>query len=151
MAEASRRAARPPGKGGLANTLFVVGPAGAMPPELRGAACLVTIALPWGSLLRGCVGLDAGIAAGILGLLAANGKLELILAPAERDHLAGVPTDPAALEAAVRGTFEAHRLVFVEARPVTVEELRASGSSWARRLLREGRDRQATLIRFTSP
>jgi 16S rRNA (adenine(1408)-N(1))-methyltransferase len=151
MAEASRRAARAPRKGGLANALFVVAAAAALPAELAGVARLVTITFPWGSLLRGCVGREGDVAAGIRGLLAANGGLELILAPADRDHLDGVPTDPACLVEAVRRTFEAQGLALVEGSPATGEELRASGSTWARRLVREDRDRRAILLRFVSP
>jgi 16S rRNA (adenine(1408)-N(1))-methyltransferase len=52
MSEASRRAARKPGKGGLPNALFVVAAAESLPCELDGLVDAVTIQLPWGSLLR---------------------------------------------------------------------------------------------------
>ena len=70
MAEASRRAARPARRGGLPNALFVVAAAEAPPPELHGLADLVTITLPWGSLLRGALALDDAVAAGIARLVA---------------------------------------------------------------------------------
>ena len=63
MAEASRRAARPARRGGLPNALFVVAAAEALPPELDGVADVVTIQLPWGSLLRGALALDEDVAA----------------------------------------------------------------------------------------
>jgi 16S rRNA (adenine(1408)-N(1))-methyltransferase len=151
MADASRRAARASRKGGISNALFVVAAAASMPVELTGVATLVTITFPWGSLLRGCVGLDGDVAGGIRGLLGAAGRFELILAPADRDRLEGVPTDPTAVVGATRKTFETLGLGFVEGRPATAEELRGSNSSWARRLIREGRGRQAILIRFASP
>ncbi len=62
MAEASRRAAGPARRGGVSNALFVVASAEALPPELDGVADLVTIHLPWGSLLRGALALDEAVA-----------------------------------------------------------------------------------------
>ncbi len=55
MAEASRRAARPAARGGVANALFVVAAAERPPIELLGIADEVTINFPWGSLLRGAL------------------------------------------------------------------------------------------------
>jgi 16S rRNA (adenine(1408)-N(1))-methyltransferase len=46
MAEASRRAAAKPRRGGLPNALFVVAAAEALPPELAGVAELVTAHFP---------------------------------------------------------------------------------------------------------
>ncbi len=151
MAEASRRAAGPARKGGLENALFAVAAAAAPAAELLGVAWLVTITFPWGSLLRGCLGTDGAVAAGIGSLLAPGAELRVILAPADRDRLAGLPTVPAAVIAAARVTFETLGLTLLEGRPATAEELHRSHSSWSRRLLPDGRDRQATLVRFKSP
>ena len=87
MIEASRRAAGPARRGGLPNALFVVAAAEAMPPELNGVAEVVTIHLPWGSLLRGALAIDEAVAAGIAGLVAPGGRVEILLAPATRDQL----------------------------------------------------------------
>src|SRR5436190_16837280 len=65
MLEASRRAARAPKKGGLANALFVVSAVEAIPEELAEIADDIRIAFPWGSLLRGVVGADDHVLAGI--------------------------------------------------------------------------------------
>ncbi len=46
IAEASRRAAAKPGRGGLPNALFVVAAAEALPRELDGVADLVTAHFP---------------------------------------------------------------------------------------------------------
>ena len=134
MAEASRRAARAARKGGLENARFVLAAAESLPPELARRAALVTVLFPWGSLLRGCVGLDEAVARGIAGLVAPGGVLELLLAPAERDGLAGVPTTQEAVIAAATRTFEAHGLEVVVARMATPAEIAGTGSSWARRL-----------------
>ena len=151
MAEASRRAARNARKGGLGNALFVVAAAEAVPKDLGGVARSVTVTLPWGSLLRGCLGAEPAVTLGVRSLLAADGTLTLLLAPSDRDRLPGLPTAPAAVVAAARAAFEATGLAFVEGRMASPAELSASGSAWARRLMRDGRDRRAALIRFASP
>lgn len=156
MAEASRRAARTAGKGGLANARFAVASAESLPPELDGVANAVTVHFPWASLLRGCLGLDTTAAAGIAGLIAPDGSLELLLAPAARDGLDGIPTAVDEVAAAVAQAFAQHALEITVARPATAAELRASGSTWARRLglTRAGQSgnaaagRQATLVRL---
>lgn len=139
MAEASRRAARAARKGGLDNARFVLAAAESLPAELAGQAALVTVLFPWGSLLRGCVGLDDAVACGVAGLVARGGVLELLLAPAERDGLAGVPTSQSAVAEAATRTFAAHGLEVVVARAATPAEIAATGSSWARRLGVAGR------------
>ena len=134
MAESSRRAARSTRKGGLVNARFVLAAAESLPPELAGRASLVTVRFPWGSLLRGCLGLDDAVAAGLAGLVARRGMLELLLAPADRDGLAGVPTDADEIVRAGVAAFERHGLVPALGRAATPAEVTATGSSWARRL-----------------
>lgn len=152
MAEASRRAAGPPRKGGLPNAAFVLAAAEAMPEVFCGAAQRVTVQFPWGSLLRGCIGGEARVAAGIAGLLAPGGALQLLLAPSVRDGLDGVPVEAVELVAAVRRTFAAHGLELDLARPATDAEVVASGSSWARRLRSQRpSDRAVMLMRLARP
>ena len=143
MAEASRRAARSPRKGGLANAAFVVAAAEAPPTELAGLAHLVTVQLPWGSLLRGVVGRDVAVAAGLAGLVKEQGVLELLLAPMDRDGLDGVPTTPYALVEGAAAAFAPHGFAVDLVCERSAAEIRASGSTWARRL-----DRGATFIRL---
>jgi 16S rRNA (adenine(1408)-N(1))-methyltransferase len=145
MIESSRRAARPARKGGFPNAAFVLAAAEAPPAELAATATLVTVQFPWGSLLRGCLGADQRVARGITALLAPCGALELLLAPAQRDGLDDLPTDPRGVIEAAESAFVAHGLCPVEARPATYDEIRASASTWARRL---GTDRRAALIRL---
>jgi 16S rRNA (adenine(1408)-N(1))-methyltransferase len=149
MAEASRRAAGPGRKGGLENVLFVLAAAEAPPEELRELAGRVTVLFPWGSLLRGCLGGDAAVARGIAELVAPGGVLDLLVAAADRDGLDGLPTDLAAVTAAATGTFHALGLRLVEARAASDAEVRASGSTWARRLLSNPATRRQVLaMRF---
>jgi 16S rRNA (adenine(1408)-N(1))-methyltransferase len=135
MAEASRRAARAARRGGLRNAMFVTGTAASIPAPLRGLAAQVTVRFPWASLLRGCLGADETVACGVASLVAAGGTLELLLAPAARDRLDGLPTEAAAVLAAARATFERQGLGCLEARDATADEIRSSGSTWAKRLL----------------
>jgi 16S rRNA (adenine(1408)-N(1))-methyltransferase len=136
MAEASRRAARPARKGGLENARFVLAAAEAAPPELCGVASRVTVLLPWGSLLRGCLGLDDAVTAGVAGLVAHGGALELLLAPQARDGLDGVPTTEAGVVDAAARAFASHGLEVLVGRLAAADEVAASGSTWARRLRR---------------
>ena len=57
----------------------------------------------------------------------------------------GVPPVPPA--AALAAAYGAHGLSVLETRPATPEEVRASGSSWAKRL-RAATARPVTVIRF---
>jgi len=143
MAEASRRAARSDRKGGLPNAAFVLAAAESPPAELTGLADLLTVRFPWGSLLRGVVGRDAAVAAGVAELVKPDGAIELIVAPIERDGLDGLPTSTDGLIAGAATAFAAHGFVVAGTRELTPTEARATGSTWARRL-----DRPATLIRL---
>lgn len=87
LADTSRRAARAQKKGGLPNTLFLAEGAEQLPGPLAGRANLVTIALPWGSLLRGLLSADTTLVAAITGCLRPDGEIEMLLS--------AVATDPA--------------------------------------------------------
>jgi 16S rRNA (adenine(1408)-N(1))-methyltransferase len=143
MAESSRRAARAVRKGGRPNAAFLVASAEAPPAELSGRAELVTVQLPWGSLLRGVVGDDQAVAAGLAGLVTTTGALELLLAPMQRDGLGGIPTSQGGLVDGAGAAFAPHGFEVAFVRALTPAEIRVSGSTWARRL-----DRPATLIRL---
>lgn len=149
MIEASRRAAGRPVKGGLPNVLFVVGVLETPPPELTGRAALVTVSFPWGSLLRGCLGDDDTVARGIASLVAPGGAIELTLAPSERDGLELIPIESAAIGAVVARTFAPLGFGVGQPVPVSLEDLRATRSTWARRLAGPT-DRRALRIRITS-
>jgi len=141
MAESSRRAAGADLKGGRPNARFVVAAAEQPPSVLAGAAGLVTVRFPWGSLLRGVLGLDAPVADGIASLVAHGGMVEVLLAPSARDGLDRIDGLDAwvggsdELGRSVEGAFAPHGMRLVEARPATDAEIRASGSTWAKRLL----------------
>jgi 16S rRNA (adenine(1408)-N(1))-methyltransferase len=143
MTESSRRAARAARKGGLPNAGFIVAAAESPPAELARLADLVTVRFPWGSLLRGVVGRDAVVAEGLASLVAPDGRIELLLAPMERDGLDGVPTVGDGLVAGAAAAFRPHGFEIDLVESPTAAAIRGTGSTWARRL---GRD--ATLIRL---
>jgi 16S rRNA (adenine(1408)-N(1))-methyltransferase len=138
MAETSRRAARAPRKGGLPNLLFAVAAAERPPTELCGRVDEVTVLFPWGSLLRGVLGVEPAAAAGIAALLAPGGRIRALVSIMDRDSAA----------ADLRPLTEADRTALADRwarlgmslaafEHATAEEIAASGSTWARRLGRE--------------
>ena len=133
MAEASRRAARPARKGGLPNALFVAAAAECPPPELSGLAELVTIALPWGSLLDGVLGRSMTVTCGIATLVAPDGRIEALVSTTTRDGR-DLPTLDDSIAPGIARAWAAAGLCLDEFRPATAGELLATRSSWARRL-----------------
>ena len=135
MAETSRRAARASGKGGRPNLLFVVAAAETPPHELLGLADEVRILFPWGSLLRGVLGADERVARGIAGLARSGGHVSAIVSVTTRDGLGGLaaidPDGLGGIAAAARGS----GLRLIGARQLDAEDVRATRSTWGRRLL----------------
>jgi 16S rRNA (adenine(1408)-N(1))-methyltransferase len=152
MAESSRRASRSAARGGLPNAVFVVASAEALPAGLHGAAALVTVNLPWGSLLRGALALDPCAAAGIAALAAPGGRVELLLAPAERDRLAGATDVRARVAGSLAADWRAHGLELLGAAPATADDLAARPTTWGRRLgLERDSGREPWLITLERP
>lgn len=142
MAEASRRAARQPRKGGLPNALFVVAAVEALPAELDGRASVVTVHFPWGSLLRGIVGADPAVMHSLARITAPGAELRAMLSVTDRDGLGSVD-----LPALVAAQWQDRALQLCEARPATTAEIGASHSTWAKRL-RASTERPVWLLRW---
>ncbi len=143
MAERSRRAARPVARGGRPNLLFVVGAAEIPPAALHGIADEVRILFPWASLLRGVLGEEPAVARGIAALLAPNGRATALVSVARRDRVAGLDTLDADSLSGVADRLRANGLPLVEARAASAEEVRATRSTWGRRLGAGAPDRPA--------
>lgn len=139
MRETSRRAARAATKGGLPNALFVVAAVEALPDELHAIADEVRVTFPWGSLLRGALGADPTVLAGIACVAKPGAEVRAMFSVTELDGLD-------VTDAVDRAAFESHGLRVIEERPATADEIAATGSSWAKRL-RAGVDRPVTLVR----
>ncbi|MGZ8726513.1 MAG: class I SAM-dependent methyltransferase [Aeromicrobium sp.] len=133
MREASHAAARPERRGGLPNSLFLVEAAEALPGPLSGRADLVTVALPWGSLLRGLLSADRELLGAVTALLKPRGEIELLLSTAPSD---GLPvrlsneTDVRRLADA----YESAGLNVLEWRVATAGDIAELSSGWGRRL-----------------
>lgn len=123
LAGASRKAATNPEKGGLPNALFLVEAAERLPGVLAGRADVVTVVLPWGSLLRGLLGADSAIVTGLRQLLSPGGELVLFLSELDR----------AQVDALV-GRVGQHGFRVEEVRAATESDVSALSSGWARRL-----------------
>jgi 16S rRNA (adenine(1408)-N(1))-methyltransferase len=142
VAESSRRAARPERKGGRPNALFLAAGVEALDPVLDGCADLVTVTLPWGSLLRGALALDEAAACAIARLPKPGGVIEVLESVTPRDGIPEIPCLDAAAVAGLAARYAALGLCLVEAHPASAAELRATSSTWATRLLAGGTDRE---------
>jgi 16S rRNA (adenine(1408)-N(1))-methyltransferase len=131
MTEASRRATRR----GPANALFLAaGAEGLGASVLAGRVDLVTVTFPWGSLLRGMIGLDGSALAGVASVLGACGRLDALVSVVPADGVPGLERLDASCQPAIRAAWLSAGLRLAPMRPASVQEVAASGSTWARRL-----------------
>lgn len=79
MADASRRAAAKPARGGVANALFLQAALEALPPDLNGLASHVTVNYPWGSLLRAVALPDPGLLGRIAALARPDATIDVVV------------------------------------------------------------------------
>ena len=136
MADGSRRAAARPDRGGLPNLMFLAEGVERLPAAFDGLADRVTVQFPWGSLLRGALGVDPAVSASLARLVAAGGRLELILSILERDRatVGGAGPFGARDLETLRETFAGLGVVVDDMCRLSRSEIRATGSTWARRL-----------------
>lgn len=131
MAEASRRAARR----GRTNAVFLAaGAASLADTPLAGRVDLVTVTFPWGSLLRGVLGIEPAVLAAVAALAAPSGRVEVLVSVVPSDRVDGVEALDAGWEPAIRCAWAGVGLELVSMRPAIAAEVAASRSSWARRL-----------------
>lgn len=131
MVGASRRADRR----GPRNALFLAaGVEALVATPLAGHADLVTVQFPWGSLLRGVVGVDDAALRGVACLLAHGGRLEVLASVVPSDGVPGMPSLDRDADPAIRRAWSAAGLRLTGSRPASAAEFAASGSTWARRL-----------------
>ncbi|HEY7526912.1 MAG TPA: class I SAM-dependent methyltransferase [Candidatus Limnocylindria bacterium] len=143
MRESSWRAGRSARRGGLPNALFVASSLERLPGELSALATLLTVHFPWGSLLDAAIGRDARGVAQLGGLVAPGGVLRLLVSASARDAAGGATAlQPHAVVAA----YAAHGLAADLCRRATLDDVDAARSSWGRRLLSSGGDRDAWLV-----
>ena len=131
MAESSRRADR---RGPANARFFAAGAETLGDTVLAGRADLVTVAFPWGSLLRGVLGLDGIALAGAAAVVAPGGRFDVLVSVLPSDRIDGIATLDATCEPEIRRAWAAVGLELVSMRRASTTEIAASGSSWARRL-----------------
>ena len=95
---------------------------------------------PWGSLLRGVLGHDEAVLAGLASLLAPGAQATALFSVVARDGVPGLRED-------IADVYARCGLALAPPRPATREEIAASGSSWAKRL-RAGSARPVTLLQI---
>lgn len=77
MAEASRRAAAKPARGGLDNAMFAQTSLETLPPALNGIANAITVNYPWGLLLRAVAIPDTTLLTKLANAAAAGATLDV--------------------------------------------------------------------------
>jgi 16S rRNA (adenine(1408)-N(1))-methyltransferase len=145
MAETSRRAAR---RDAVPNLLFVVASAEAPPVELRGLADEVRILFPWGSLLRGLLGRDERVARGIAALARPGANLNATISITARDGVGEISALDASAVADLERALGPAGLRLTGSRRVDREEVRATRSTWGRRLLGAAGERPVRRLEF---
>jgi len=134
MREVSQRAAAKPARGGVGNARFFVEAAEALPGPLAGTAHIVTITLPWGSLLRGVLGREPRVMAGIAGLVRPGGVVEALISVTPRDGIGGLDALTDAAGPVIAAAWAEHGVALTAMRPAAPVEVLATASTWARRL-----------------
>jgi predicted RNA methylase len=121
------------------NALFVIANAQALPSELDGLATHITINFPWGSLLEGLLGEDAGLLSGLVRLARPDATLDVRLnggAVAE----AGWSLEAGAER--VQSVLAANGFRMRQVQIMTAHELKSYPTTWAKRIA-FGRDPRA--------
>ncbi|CAN5782083.1 hypothetical protein BH24CHL6_BH24CHL6_04110 [soil metagenome] len=148
LRESSARAARAERKGGLPNALFLGASADELPGPLAGSVELLTVALPWGSLLRGLVRADTDLLSKLTHTLVPGGEAELLLSVLPVDRGTGLPLRDEDCVAGLTTAYASAGLNLIGARGAAVADVERLESSWARRLGVPQR-RPAWLLRFS--
>lgn len=134
MTDSSRKAAGSPRRSGLINALFLAAAAEELPGPLVGRVDLMTVALPWGSLLRDLLAADRELLSRITACLRDDGELELLLSATERDAAAHASLADDRDAARLASAYESAGLHIVECRPADESDVRRLSSGWGRRL-----------------
>ena len=148
MAETSRRAARTAARGGRPNLMFVVAAAELPPAELIGLADDVRILFPWGSLFRGVLGQDERIALGIAALVRPGATVSATISVTPADGVGGIDALDAAAIADIGDGLRTAGLCLTGSRRLDRDAVRATRSTWGRRLLGTAGDRPVWQLAF---
>jgi hypothetical protein len=94
----------------------------------------VTVTLPWGSLLHGVLGLDAPALRGVAAVARAGARIEVLASVVPSDGVAGVARLDRSMRPCIAEAWRAAGVDLTAMRPAAPEDLRSTGSTWARRL-----------------
>ena len=144
-ANMARVSARPP-----ANALFALGSVEAMPGELAGLASLVTVNLPWGSLLRAVAAPDSDLLRNLAVSCTRGAELRVTFSASMRDakeltRLGLAQPDPCRRAPDLERVYDEAGFALTWLEPLSSAELRDLGTTWAKRLWRDP-DRRAWRI-----
>jgi 16S rRNA (adenine(1408)-N(1))-methyltransferase len=92
----------------------------------------LVVTFPWGSLLRGVLGLDPSVSAALGRIVRPSGAMSALVSVTRRDAVEGLHTLD---DAAVARLVPPPGLELVEACPATRGGLLATRSTWAKRLV----------------
>lgn len=143
MAESSRRARKLPGE-----VVFVAASAEAFARDMPRVADRVVVTFPWGSLLRGVLGSDDGVAGALAAIVRPGACVEVLLSVTGRDGVAGVPALREPVVAQLAAAHARRGLGLVADAPASPAEVRATGSTWGKRLLAGGAERPVWRLVF---
>jgi 16S rRNA (adenine(1408)-N(1))-methyltransferase len=130
MAEASRRADRR----GPSNALFLAAGVETLPASpLTGSADLVTVMFPWGSLLRGVLGLDERALCGVASVARPAARIEVLTSVIPSDGIPGIERLDASRRPRIEAAWSAAGLELTSMCAAAPADTTAA-SSWARRL-----------------
>jgi 16S rRNA (adenine(1408)-N(1))-methyltransferase len=136
----SEKIHRKPGKGGLANVLFVQASAEDLPVELNGLADQLYVNFPWGSLLRAVAVGNEHLLGNLRGICAPAARVEIVLGlDPERDHseierLALSQMTPAFLEGVLKHRYRSAGFDITEITALSNKQTSELHTTWARRL-----------------
>jgi hypothetical protein len=85
-------------------------------------------------LLRGVLGLDDAALAGVASLSTAGGRISVLASVVPSDGVEGIETLDGSWEPRICDAWARHAIDLVGMWPATNDDIRRSGSSWARRL-----------------
>ena len=154
MAEVARRASAKLTRGGVANALFLVASAEALPSALSSKASLVSVNYPWGGLLRTLVQPDPAGMRALVGLLQPGGRFVALLNASVtddrdyRERLGLPPLEDAHVDERLVPGWEESGLVDVSWHRLGTDEEPAHHTTWGRRLVR-GSNRSTIVVEGT--
>jgi 16S rRNA (adenine(1408)-N(1))-methyltransferase len=146
LRDTSLRLAAKPSRGGLPNALLGRLALADAPGELLGLADVLTVLLPWGSLLAAVARPDAAALRSLRGICKAGAQVRMLFgygAETERAAIRDLELpvlDAGTLAALIRAYAGAG--FAVTARFAALDEVRALPTTWAKRLTFSGRERR---------